>query len=318
MHTSTRKLPMGASSIEFLIVLLPMLLLLLGGIEFSLWYRHQQVSYHALVETARHASTTHAQSQEIIRAFEKSITPLFGGNVQHQQRFFNDVARRTQAPPWQIRLHSPSPAHFQDFASRHPDVRQLSTHAVISNHYQAQQNQSFGIGAVSQDRIFQANTLHVSLSMPYKPTLPGLGWVLRQAAGWHPEPFAQQQMRHGLLPVSLSLRLSMQSHPIYDPAANQTMHKVIYAQASPPGRAPTGLATAPNRVPQPGTSNAPNASAHHSNHHPTGNPSVSHTSLSTIPRGLFATPFQAPPRPIGNPFTLPSPPVAACGVTLCC
>jgi hypothetical protein len=224
----------GSAAIEFALVAIPLLLVGLGGIEIAHWFSVRQTVSLALLEAARAASVAHAKPEVIEHAFEQALLPLFAG--QHPDQARQQLARAleqrhqdTQDSPWRIIIHSPSAAAYIDHAQAEISMQGL---ASINNDYQQEQDLRYrrkgwvdGKGPVSRQTIFQANTLHLTLSYPHKPVVPGVSNLIKQL---YPvaDSYGRAAMQQGYLPMTRSLTLIMQSHPVNWPSLNNG--KVIH------------------------------------------------------------------------------------------
>lgn len=213
----------GASLVEFTIIAIPLLSLLLGGIEISQWYFTRQTLGLSLLEAGRNAITNNNHPKHIINAFEQSLLPLYAGSNtsvhNNQTRLNHALNKRTQTtkqPAWQIKVLSPSNAAFVDFHDNNLNSSDFKGHAAINNNYLELQNQN-GIGTASNQDIYQANTLTLSLTWQHKPVLPLIKPILR-SLGNKDGDYKQKALYSGYIPIQREISMIMQSHPVQWPS----------------------------------------------------------------------------------------------------
>lgn len=285
----------GAGAAGFLFSAIPILLLGLGGVETAHWLLLRQTLGLALVQAGRAAIVHHAQPDILAQAFESALRMVY---VQPQQRHEALAWRRQQlgGTAWQIRVLQPTRGSFSDHAD--PTLTAVRTPPgmpLIRNDHQRVQHQQRlaqgwvgGQGPVSNQTVFQANTLTLELSWPHRPVVPGVGALLRLMAS-QTSGYRQQILSLGLLPITRSASLAMQSHPalwpdladgrvIYAPSSRQAgpadaqacqnAGGVCGPQADPPGPLPgagTPVQDAPNARGEPAAPTLPGSSGNHQN-----------------------------------------------------
>lgn len=318
----------GATAVEFAVVALPLCLAALGGIEIAHWFSVRQAVSLALLEAARAASVAHAKPTIIEHAFEAALLPLFAGKskAQTRERMEQALQQRRDATlqaPWRIVIHSPGAAAYADFARPHIAVEGLAT---IDNDYQHEQDLRHrrrgwvdGKGPASQMTIFQANTLEMTLTYLHQPVLPGISGLLKQL---YPasQPYTQAALKHGYLPMTRSLALIMQSHPVNWPSLpnGKVVHAHERSAAASPIASDTDTPGCPGAwclSPQ----GAPGKAAGAGNEHTPALPG-----MNTAPHPDPASGHTAPAAPGNHQGASGNPPGSAgeqdalCGVTLCC
>lgn len=217
----------GQGTLEFLLAIVPVMLLGLGSIEAIHWYAARQAVSLALVQAARAAITQHANPEVLDQAFTEALLPLHAGPTAaaSRARLQRAVERRTQAtglPPWRIRILSPSTASFVDFASSSPDLPRPGRLPVIDNDYLRERHRAGAMqppatasrGPVSGQTLLEANTLVLHLTWLHEPLLPGMRALLRQLAPADNRYGSVAMARGGYLPLQREVALVMQSHPI--------------------------------------------------------------------------------------------------------
>jgi len=224
-HTS------GFSLVEFLLVITPILLLTLGGIELAHWFHVRQMVGLALVEAARAGATQHAQPAAIAQAFEQALRPLFAApdprmtDVRLARALHQRSLAMAGSAAWQIRILRPN-AH--DYAQRQDPtlaITRTSGHPAIRNDYQYEQQQRVDGGTT----VFAANTLVLRLSYPHPPLLPGVARLVANL-NIHTDAYARRALAAGLLPMVREVQLDMASHPVDWPSLPDG--RVIKAGAS--------------------------------------------------------------------------------------
>ncbi|MFV9475202.1 TadE/TadG family type IV pilus assembly protein [Advenella sp. RU8] len=316
----------GFGSVEFLLVAAPLLMLGMGSIEASYWYITRQASSLALFEAARAAATSHANPQNIEQAFEKALQPLFvpAGNFTSPSArmlaYFSSIQKKTGLAPWRIVIKNPNQADFIDFQRKDLPISQQTGLPAIDNNYQYEQHQRSGTGTFSGHNIFQANTLQIELTYPYRALIPGLGQLFRLLAD-NQQDYDKQLMRQGILPIKQTLSISMQSHPVLWPV--EANGKVLYSHTPASG----------NGIDSSHTQGMPTCSGLwcELNTRPIDAPIPSETTLPDNPLNTIPDNQQVPsPNETGNNSPtasnepLPEEGISvdgkdpACGVTLCC
>lgn len=215
----------GSSAVEFTLVAIPILLIGLGAIELSRWFFVKQAISLALLEAGRAGIVDHARPNSIEAAFEHALLPLFPPTTalsatQQLQNTFDRRHAATGVAPWRIQLQSPNAAVFQDFSVSGLSIHDADGLAVINNHYQAEQHEHYkaqgrpnGRGPVSGATIFEANNLALHLTYMHEPLVPGVRALL-QMLSTGSSGYAQQALAGGYLPLTQTLHLTMQSHPV--------------------------------------------------------------------------------------------------------
>lgn len=313
--------PLGMSSVGFLITAIPILLLGLGGIELTQWYQTRHLIDTALMQAARHASFTHTKPAQIEQTFEQALLPLFasgGSSTQQQQHYFKQIQQQTKLPAWRIQINNPKHSHFIDFHRDDLDIAKQTGLLAIDNNYQYEQHQRKGIGIASQQSIYDANTLTMTITYAYKPLLPGINTLIRSLQIFTQEEYSKQLLNKGFLPITQRLSISMQSHPIAWPSA--ISGKVITDNPSPPHKAPNitlanySSTTLSQRECSQGIwcQNTQRSSVEHTNNR-VASP-LSHHGEQSAPTNHFAENHPATSdAPIDTPDKHP-----LCGISLCC
>ena len=198
--------------IEFLLVVGPLLLTAMGGIEISHLMFIRQAINVALMEAGRAGSTLNAHPAYIATAFEHALEPLYPPTRTEtsEQRVRKAMARHREnyrEQPWHIQLITPHSTAFADFSTSDQTVKHASGFTTIDNSYQLEHHQahiskgwSEGMGPISGQTIFEANTLSLRLTWQYQPLLPGLGMIIGNT-----------------LSLEEDVILTMQSHPVLWP-----------------------------------------------------------------------------------------------------
>ncbi len=229
----------GAGMAEFLIVLIPVLLLGLGGVELAHWMTLRQTLSLVLVEAARVGATRQANPQAIADAFEHGLR-MTHPDPRALARALTEQ-RRALGFPWRIHIVQPSPVAFADHAD--PDVkgpRAFRGQPLIRNDYQAlqqarRQAQGWpqGRGPRSGVTIHEANTLVMELGWPQRPLLPGMTVIVRALAPLSDDALNRRMMTAGYLPFRRQVSIAMQSHPALWPALADG--RILYVDDSAPG-----------------------------------------------------------------------------------
>lgn len=324
----------GAGIIEFIVLAVPLVLLGLGSIELTHWFHTRHTLGIALLDAGRVAITHHNRPQDIVDSFEQAVLPMYAADtVQHSRQRLQQalVQRRHQTgqAPWRIELLSPVPEAWADFADPALHVAGAGPHAIMNNHYLAEQDERYrqrgwpdGRGPRSGMNIYQANTLIMRLTWQHRPLLPWTGPLLR-TLGKPGGSYAQHSLAHGYLPITRQIALLMQSHPVLwpdDPDGKVIMAKATGGSSRQPGPekpaagrpdSPTG----PNGNQGPATEPAPHSQD-------AGAPPPDHTARDPHagPDDITTGNDQGSAPPPATDYLEAEPAVddPACGVLLCC
>ena len=226
-----RRSQRGATTAEFALAAIPLLLAGTAIGESGHWLLTRQLVRLALHEAARAAATQHAHPDIVRTAFEAALSPLYvpaGPHASPHARMRAShaaIQRSSGLEPWRIEVLGPPPAAYRDFAQA---GHQYGGRSAISNDYLAEQHTRalqrwrHGMGPASGLDIYQANTLHLKLHYLRPPLTPLLGSVLRAVS-----PLAPSQSRpalaSGLLTMTLEVRMMMQSDPVAWELPDQTI-----------------------------------------------------------------------------------------------
>ncbi|HEY9278448.1 MAG TPA: TadE/TadG family type IV pilus assembly protein [Eoetvoesiella sp.] len=322
----------GAGLIEFSAVAVPLLLAGLGSIEIAQWFYTKQAVSLALVQAARAGITEHASPGAIEAAFEQGLLPLFPGTAAQtsRQRLQQALARRTSAtnqPPWQIEIIGPSALAFQDFNDSSLTIAQHNGLAAINNNYQAEQDRRNrnrgwidGLGPLSGQSIYHANTLILRATYLHEPLVPGIKALIRLLPTGANSYGQHAMATSGYLPIQQEMQLTMQSHPLNWP---DLLNRKVIKQSLTPQYAPAlpatycqGLWCLKSGAAQPfvaPASGLEETSGTAQNADAPGQSSVASTDMP----GTGTPPGSTSDSPPGSGLdTAPDDP--ACGITLCC
>lgn len=314
----------GFSSVEFLLTAFPILLLGLASYEMTRWYNTRHVLNLALVEAARSASVHHAKPEEIEFSFENALNPLFvgkGHSSRQRTAYLQKVEQITQQPAWKIQQQSPTHAHFIDFHRDDLAISKATGYYAIDNNYQKEQHARKGKGLLSQETIYEANTLSLSLSYAYEPIVPGMKALFKQMRYFYSDPHSYALLSHGFLPIQHKIAISMQSHPVQWPSTANVITSLpnpnIRPIRSPNSRLNTsdtcyGIWCHSSRL-------SPNQSSQPTTHPPSNLPNSSSTQPSTDSHDAngYIPPIEAEPT-MSERYTLPTNNPSPCGISLCC
>lgn len=225
----------GFAMVEFLVVALPLLFTAMAGYEVSRWYMTREAVSLALLEAGRAGSVNHARPQVIEDAFLDALTPLYApaGDFRSPHERMRQQLKRIEQDSgrlaWDIAITHPSIAEFADFMQKDLPIAVQTGNPAINNNYQQRQYQLYPRGPASGSTIYDANTLQLQARYLYVPVVPGMRALLRNVFGAidsSGSPLATQ----GALPMSASITIEMQSHPVLW-LSEQTTH-VRYSQHS--------------------------------------------------------------------------------------
>lgn len=238
----------GFAIVEFLVVALPLLLAAMASYEASRWYMTREAVSLALLEAGRAGSVNHARPRAIEDAFLDALTPLYapaGDFRDPRERMIHQhkrVEQNSNQLAWDIIITHPNIAEFADFMQKDLPIAVQTGNPAINNNYQQRQHQQFPRGPTSGSTIYDANTLQLQARYLYVPVVPGMRALLRTvfgAIGASGSPLATE----GALPISASITIEMQSHPVLW-LSEQTTHvryrqRDAFANSPAPLRKPT-------------------------------------------------------------------------------
>lgn len=307
------------SSTEFLLTAIPTLLLGMGGYELTRWHHTRHLLNLALVEAARAGSVHHAMPEQITRHFEQALDPLFASATnpsRKKEQYLQSVENITQQPAWQITLQSPKREHFLDFHRKDLAIAQQTGLYAIDNNYQKEQHNRKGLGTLSQESIYEANTLSISLSYAYEPIVPGMKFLFKQLRHFYTEPRTATLLSHGFLPMKHTLSISMQSHPVQWPSTAKviTSHPNTKAITT---NIPTATEPCRGIWCQPNTSSTVSTNRPSLPTQPTPSSPSSNYPSSTPPKG-YTPPTEEIPSTAENSPNIPERNHPLCGISLCC
>ncbi|SAI10655.1 tight adherance protein E [Bordetella ansorpii] len=223
----------GAALIESAVALGAVLLVALAAVEVMHWQLMRQLAYVALTEAARAGATGHARPGLIAQAFETALLPRHaspGGQPEAalmMHAALARTARRAGMPAWHITILRPGTAAYADFSQPGFRVPAAPGLLAVRNDYQAEQHTAYqsrwsgGLGPRSGLTIFQANTLRLRLRYLVEPITP-VGGLAMRATAVLPGSAAciHRALSAGVLPLSMTLTMDMQSHPVRWPAGD--------------------------------------------------------------------------------------------------
>ena len=214
----------GNSALEFLAGAVPVLLLGFGAVETIHWYSVRGVLDHALLQTARAASTLHANPETITQVFTQSLRPLHPADRHTHRpslltRTVSQIEEKTGRAAWEIRIASPDANAFAVHADTALGRSQPNGYPVINNHYQYEQHtrsQALHNTTGTDQSIYQANTLTLELTYLKQPLLRGVSQLLK-IFGQRNGNYSQHALSHGYWPIKARISVIMQTHPVLWP-----------------------------------------------------------------------------------------------------
>lgn len=248
-HFLSKNRQHGASSTEFTLVAMLILLMVLCINEITRAQALKQLFQQALQESARAAAIHHVNPLQIEQRLNKAMlawwarqTPDLAEKAQQQaQRAFKE---KYQLHPWQITILSPHAESFRLYADQRAQRAMASPYLTINNHYQYEhhrellkRNKPSVVSAFSAQTtthtILDANTIQLKGVYLYEPSVVAVQVLLATASqifNLTANTYTQEALRKGLIPLQLSLATGAQSHPIQWPI--QTQQPVQRAQSS--------------------------------------------------------------------------------------
>jgi len=212
----------GSTLIEFSLTAVLLLTVGLGIVEAAHWFAVRQTVGLALMQAARTGAVTHARPEKIEQAFERGLLPLFAGSSELQTRLAQ-TRTALDAAPWRIQVDSPHPLAFSDF-DHLPASLAPTALPTLDNDYLFEQHARYvargwpqGRGQRSNQTIFDANTLTLTLYWPHRPLLAGTRAVLRLLASGAEPDYANTAWRQGFVVMHRRISVLMQSHPVLWP-----------------------------------------------------------------------------------------------------
>lgn len=211
----------GTFMLETTLVLTPLLFAAGLIIELARIHQIKSIARLALYETGKSASVTHAKPEIYENVFKQHMLTLYvpkgsHASAQHRQSVeMNRQLEQTGVPVWKLEVLSPTQASFRDFSDS--KLSRANRQATIRNDYQKEQHRQglsrgwqAGLGPVSGQTIFQANTLKLRLTYLHQPFLPGLQSALR-LLGAMSSGEKNQAWRKGLFAIVITHEVMMQS-----------------------------------------------------------------------------------------------------------
>ncbi|MEM7466912.1 MAG: TadE/TadG family type IV pilus assembly protein [Pseudomonadota bacterium] len=221
-----RVLNRGQAMVEFVIVVIPLLLLVLGALQFALIYHAKITLNYAAFETARAGSLTGARMIFMENAFTRALAPLYTTpylsqgascssdytidytadvgvaatprnlNITHVECARDFVRRLVGGGYARIVLVNPGPNSFLDFREDFESVRDydpaedslLSGRATIPNDNLMYRDASPGIN--SEQSIQDANLIKVHVSLCYELMVPLVDLVIKELLTLGEDPTA--------------------------------------------------------------------------------------------------------------------------------
>jgi hypothetical protein len=225
----------GASMVEFVVVVPVLLMMILGVVQTGLVYFAKSNVNYAAFEAARAGSVSHATQASIRDAFTRAMVGYYGGgrNASELAESLSRASADITAASMQIELLSPTKESFDDYAS--PRLSQkLGTQArVIPNNNLSTISCPLDKPSCNNDpnsnhsgqTLSDANLLKVRITygipsikqVPmvgrfYTRVLQGLDGEVKSSA--ETEPFKKALLAQGRIPVVVHTTMRMQSEPI--------------------------------------------------------------------------------------------------------
>ncbi|MBA4502907.1 TadE/TadG family type IV pilus assembly protein [Marinobacterium marinum] len=194
----------GAAAVESLIALPIVILLMLGAAEWARIYEAKTTLDHAAVQDARAGAVNHAQPSAIQRGIAQGMLPFYApraGNIAQTQA----ALTATLGTQSRLRILNPTPEVFDDFGITENGRRVLPNTDL--------QNRSTAIGASSGLNIQDANLLKVETTWGVELRMPFIAQVISVIgqSTTAPGSFEHQLYRNGMIPVSATTLVRMQS-----------------------------------------------------------------------------------------------------------
>ncbi len=217
----------GAAMLECCLIATALMLLGCGVFEIARWHLVRHTLMLAAHEAGRALSVNHGNPWFSDLAVNQALTPLFTPPGAHQTPEKRRDAMRQRhlmrfgLPLWQLTVTHPVVATFDDFVD--PALSRQLGRRTINNDYLPEQHLRHvrlgwlqGLGPNSQQDIFEANTVHFSLTYLHEPQTPGVRAILRglSTIGRSGTALAGLGLKLGLLPIVVTHRVVMQSHPM--------------------------------------------------------------------------------------------------------
>lgn len=194
----------GAAAVESLIALPIVIILMMGAAEWARVYEAKTTLDHAAVQGARAGAVDHAQPSAIQQGIARGMLPFYaprsGNLIQTQAELVATLGTQSR-----LRILNPTPETFDDFGLTENGRRVLPNSDL--------KNRSTAIGASSGLNIQDANLLKVETTWGVELRMPFIRQVISFIGQGTTTPgsFEHQLYRNGMIPVSATTLVRMQS-----------------------------------------------------------------------------------------------------------
>lgn len=194
----------GAAAVESLIALPIVIILMMGAAEWARVYEAKTALDHAAVQGARAGAVDHAQPSAIQQGIARGMLPFYaprsGNLIQTQAELVATLGTQSR-----LRILNPTPETFDDFGLTENGRRVLPNSDL--------KNRSTAIGASSGLNIQDANLLKVETTWGVELRMPFIRQVISFIGQGTTTPgsFEHQLYRNGMIPVSATTLVRMQS-----------------------------------------------------------------------------------------------------------
>ncbi len=192
------------------------------ALEISHSQQVRHVALLALYEAARAGSVAGANQEIVNQTFKQAILPNYAARGIHQSPAdrlevrAKKILHVTGLRLWEIKVMNPNISVFKDFS--HTELSKKFGRAALRNDYLVEQHQNNirrgwteGRGPISQQTVFEANTLRLHLSLIYQPLVPGTGMILKMFSRSRTDRTGIAWSK-GYLVANLTTEVTMQSH----------------------------------------------------------------------------------------------------------
>ncbi|HLS43020.1 MAG TPA: TadE family protein [Paenalcaligenes sp.] len=229
----------GASSAEFTLAALFILIIGFSIYELSRAHALRLLFHQAMQESARTAATHHLDPDKMAHSLNQALLPWWAraqpdASKQAQQRTYSDFRSRYQLHPWQVKIVSPSVESFNQHSDRRAQRERNTPYATINNNYQYEHHQGIlraertgftpSLPAFSNRiSILDANTITLHGVYLYEPVTPLVRQLISLANRYADNTsYVGAALSNGLVPLHISLSMGAQSHPVKWPIAKQS------------------------------------------------------------------------------------------------
>lgn len=238
----------GAAMVEFVVVGPIITLLGLAILQYCLMFFAKSQINHASFMAARAGSMAHADIAVIRRAYQRALTPLYGGGRDTAElaaahgRAVADLTTQNL----RIQILNPTRESFDDYA-RDSQLNEKYKARAIPNHSLALLPNQDSVGIASGQTLQDANLLKLRVTHGYEPKVWLIGPLYKKYQQWldtGKDSFHTQLVANGRVPLVFHVTLEMHTDAVEQKASDGSP-----VFASNPGQGNNGVPVDPGDPP---------------------------------------------------------------------